>query len=76
MSLPGYTWKSGWKYFETKLQTLQGKDLVLSIEKNVRGGISSLMSDRYAKSEYKWKTLDIDANNLYDCGMSEYLAYD
>ena len=34
------------KNTETKLQTLQDKDLILLLEINIRGGISLLMGDR------------------------------
>ena len=49
VSLPGYTWQCGLKYTEIKLQTLQDKDMVLLLENNIRGGISSVMGDRYVE---------------------------
>ena len=48
-----------------KLQTLQVKDVILLIEKEVRGGISSVMGDRYVKSDDNIKILYIDAINIY-----------
>ena len=51
VSLPGYTYQCALKYTDIKLQTLQDKDLILLIENNIRGGISSVMSDRYVKSD-------------------------
>ena len=76
ISLPGYTWQCGLKYTEINLQTLQDKDMVLLLENNIRGGISSVMGDRYVRSDEKKKILFIDANNLYGHSMSEPLPYD
>ena len=76
VSLPGYTWQCGLKYTEINLQTLQDKDMILLLENNIRGGISSVMGDRYIKSDDNKKILYIDANNLYGHSMSEPLPYD
>ena len=76
VSLPGYTWLCGLKYTDIKLQTLQGKDVILLLEKNIRGGISSIMGDRYVKSDENKKILYADANNLYGHSMSEPLPHD
>ena len=76
VSLPGYTWQCGMKYTGINLQTLQDKDMILLLENNIRGGISSVMGDRYIKSDKNKKILYIDANNLYGHSMSQYLPYD
>ncbi len=76
VSLPGYTWQCGLKYTDINLQTLQDKDMILLLENNIRGGISSVMGDRYVKSDKNKKILYIDANNLYGHSMSEPLPYD
>ena len=76
VSLPGYTWLCGMKYTDIKLQTLQDKDMILLLENNIRGGISSVMGDRYIKSDDNKKILYIDANNLYGHSMSQPLPYD
>ena len=76
VSLPGYTWQCGMKYTDINLQTLQDKDMILLLENNVRGGISSIMGVRYLKSDKNKKILYIDANNLYGHSMSQYLPYD
>ena len=76
VSLPGYTWQCGLKYTGKNLQTLQNKDMILLLENNIRGGISSIMGDRYIKSDDNIKILYIDANNLYGHSMSQYLPYD
>ena len=51
VSLPGYTWQCGLKYTGINLQTLQDKDMILLLENNIHGGISSIMGDRYVKSD-------------------------
>ena len=76
VSLPGYTWQCGMKYTDINLQTLQDKDMILSLENNIRGGISSVMGDRYVKSDKNKEILYIDSNNLYGWAMSESLPYD
>ena len=76
VSLPGYTWQCGLKNTGINLQTLQDKDMILLIENNIRGGISSVMGDRYVQSDENKKILYIDANNLYGHSMSEPLPYD
>ena len=51
--------------------------MILLLENNIRGGISSVMGDRYVKSDENKKILYIDANNLYGMGnVSQYLPYD
>ena len=76
VSLPGYTWQCGLKYTGIKLQTLQDKDMILLLENNIRGGISSVMGDRYIKSDENKKILYVDANNLYGHSMSQMLPFD
>ena len=76
VSLPGYTWQCGMKCTGINLQTLQDKDMILLLENNIRGGISSVMGDRYVKSDDNKKIIYIDANNLYGHSMSEPLPYD
>ena len=73
VSLPGYTWKCGLKYMGINLQTLQDKDLISTLENNIRGGISSVMGDRYVKSDKKKKILYIGATKLYGHSMSQPL---
>ena len=76
VSLPGYTYQCALKITDIKLQTLQDKDLILLIEINIRGGINSVMSDRYVKSDENKKILYMDATNLYGHSMSQMLPYD
>ena len=76
VSLPGYTYQCALKYTDIKLQTLQDKDLILLIESNIRGGVSSVRGDRYVKSDENKKILYMDATNLYGHSMSQMLPYD
>ena len=76
VSLAGYAWQCGMKYTDIKLQTRQDKDLVLTSENNIHGGIGSVMGVRCVKSVENKKILHIDANNLYGCALSENLPHD
>ena len=76
VSLPGYTWSCGLKYTNITLQTLQDKEMILFLENGIRGGISSIMGDRYVKSDKDKNILYGDANNLYGFSMSQFLPYD
>ena len=79
-SLPGYTWKAGLKLTNIKLDFIKdtaklpsGKELLLLLENNIRGGISSVMGNRHVQSDENKQILYIDANNLYGWTMSQYL---
>ena len=76
VSLPGCTWQCGLKYTDTKLQTLQDKDMILLLENNIRGGISSVMADHFVKSDENKKIIYMDATNLFGRSMSQPLPYD
>ena len=76
VSLPGYTWQCGLKYTGIHLQTLQDKDMIVLLENNIGGGISSVMGDRCTKSDENKKILSVDSNNLYGHSMSQPLPYD
>ena len=76
VSLPGYTCECGLKYTGKNLQTLQDKDLILTLENNICGGISSVMGDRFVKSDENKKLLYMDATNLYGHSMCQPLPYD
>ena len=73
-SLPGYTWKAGLKLTNIKLDFIKDKNLLLLLENNIRGGISSVMGDRHVQSDKNKQILCIDANNLYGWAMSQYLS--
>ena len=72
-SLPGYTWKAGLKLTNIKLDFIKDKDLLLLLENNIRGGISSVMGDRFVESNENKQISYIDANNLYGWAWSQYL---
>ena len=72
-SLPGYTWKAGLKLTNIKLDYIKCKELLLLLENNIRGGISSVMGNRHVQSDENKQILYIDANNLYGWAMSQYL---
>ena len=72
-SAPGYTWKAGLKLTNIKLDFIHSKELLLLLENNIRGGISSVMGDRHIESNENKQILYIDANNLYGWAMSQYL---
>ena len=72
-SLPGYTWKAGLKLTNIKLDFIKDNELLLLLENNIRGGISSVMGDRHVQSDENKQILYIDANNLYGWAMSQYL---
>ena len=72
-SLPGYIWKAGLKLTNIKLDFIKDKELLLLLENNIRGGISSVMGDRHVQSDENKQILYIDANNLYGWAMSQYL---
>ena len=76
VSLPGYTYQCALKYTDIKLQTLKDKGLILLIENNIRGGMSSVMGDRYVKSDENKNITYMDATNLYDHSLSQMLPYD
>ena len=71
-----YTWPSGLKFTGINLQTLRYKDLILNLENDLRGGISSVMGDKYVKLDENKTILHVDAKNLYGHSMSEPSLYD
>ena len=76
VSLPEFTYQCALKYTNIKLQFLQDKDLILLIEIKIHGGISSVMGDRYVRSDENKNIIYIDATNLYGYSMSQFLPYD
>ena len=76
VSLPGYSWQCGLKYTGINLQTLQDKDMILLLENILRGGISSVVGDRFMKLDENKKIIYVDANNLNGQSMSKPLPYD
>ena len=58
-------------YTDYILKTPQDEGMILFLENNIRGGKSSIMVDRYVKSDDNEKIVDIDAKNLYGLPMSQ-----
>ena len=50
--------------------------MVLLVKKNVRGGIGSVMGDRYKKLDDNKKIFYVHANNVHGWAMSQSLPYD
>ena len=76
VSLPSYTYQCALKYTNIELQTLQDKNLILLIEINLRGCISSVKGNRYVKSDENKNKSYTDATNLYGYLMSQTIPYD
>ena len=76
VSIYGYTLQCCLKYMDIKLQTIQDKDMILLIENNIRVEMSSVMGNRYIKSDESRKVFYIDANNLYGHSMFQPLPFD
>ena len=51
VSLAGFKRQCGLNYTGLNLQTLQVKELIFLLENTLRGGISSVMADRFANSD-------------------------
>ena len=61
------------KLTNIKLDFIHSKELLLLLENNIHGGISSVMGDRHVQSDENKQILYIDANNLHGWAMSQYL---
>ncbi|XP_072388457.1 uncharacterized protein [Diabrotica undecimpunctata] len=82
-TMPGYTWDCMLRYTQCKLELLKDVDMILFMEKAIRGGIS-VCSNRYSEANNKYISsydptrpskyiLYLDVNNLYGWAMSEAL---
>ena len=50
--------------------------MLMVLDNNIRGGISSVMGDRYVKSDENKKIWHYDANNVHGWAMDGSLPYD
>ena len=86
LSAPGLAWQACLKKTEVKLELLTNADMLLMVEKGIRGGICHAMH-RYAKTNNRYmKNYNkdeeelfleyLDANSLYGWAISEPLPVD
>ena len=83
LSAPGLAWQSCLKKTKIKLELLTDVDMLLMVEKGIRGGICHAIyryakaNNKYMKNNNKYKEESfiqyLDANNLYGWGMSQKL---
>ena len=83
LSAPGLAWQACLKKTEVKLELFTGNDMLMTVEKEIRGGICQAVY-RYAKANNKYmknynKDIEssyleyLDPNNLYGWAMSQKL---
>ena len=81
---PGSAWDAALKVTGVKLELLSDMDMLLMVEKGIRGGVSMIstrygksnnkyMGDKYDPSEPSKYIAYLDANNLYGWAMSKPL---
>ena len=64
----GYTWKAGLKTARIRLDFIKDEFLLLLLENNTRGGVSSVMADRHVVS-------DVNKHLIYHEYIFKYLIY-
>ena len=82
---PGLAWHAMLKHTEVELDLISDTDMYLTMERGIRGGVSSIMK-RHSEANHKYLNdydpnkpnkhiLYLDANNLYGWAMSKPLPY-
>ena len=81
---PGLAWDAALKITEVELELLSDIDMLLNVEKGIRGGVSMIstrygkannkyMGDKFVASEISKYIAYLDANNLYEWSVSKPL---
>jgi len=77
VSSPGLTWINGLYQSKIELDLLTNVDMYLIFERGIRGGVSSVMGDRYVKANNKHKNLEYETymeldNYTFDKMVNEF----
>ena len=73
-TIPGLAYSAMLKYTGIELDIIKDIDILMTIERGIRGGICQCVT-RYAEANESNSLYYIDANNLYGWAMSQYLPY-
>ena len=65
-SAPGLTWQCGLKYTGVELELLTNYDMLLMIEKGIRGGFSGVLGPRHVKAFNKYTPNYVKGNKILD----------
>ena len=66
---PGLDWDAALKVIQVKLELLSDIDMLLMVEKGIRGGVS-MISNRYGKANNRYM-----GKSFIDTMVSKYIAY-
>ena len=72
-SRPIFKWKAGLKYTRVELAYITDDILRLVLEKNMKGGLASVMANPFVKTGDTSKIKYGDITNIYRTIMSQYL---